>query len=170
MNARRRTNRSAAAPAEQQEAGEGERLGAHHPLQPLRRESEFVLDRGQGDGDDRGVENDHEERAAEKREGAPAAGVGPARFGAAVWLMSSLEVANSTALLHTRSTVLRGYADALADNRAVIREEWSGRAWASSGTASTMSDLPFYHACYGCRRSERVRFASWRLPHPFVTQ
>jgi hypothetical protein len=63
-------------PAEQEETGEGEGVGAHHPLQPLRRESELVLDRGERDGDDRRIEDDHEEGAAEERERPPTARIG----------------------------------------------------------------------------------------------
>ena len=33
-------------PSEQEQAGEREGVGAHHPLQPLRREAEILLDRG----------------------------------------------------------------------------------------------------------------------------
>ena len=60
-------------PAEQEQAGERERIGAHHPLQPSRREAEILLDRGESDGHDRRVEDDHEERAAEQGERPPAA-------------------------------------------------------------------------------------------------
>ena len=84
MNTRRRTNRSAARPPSSNKPAKVERVGAHHPLQPLRRESEFVLDRGQRAGDDRGVENDHEERAPQRSARAhQRRGSGPvrARFG-----------------------------------------------------------------------------------------
>src|SRR5262249_964431 len=63
-------------PAEQEQAGEGEGVGADHPLEPLRRESELVLDRGQRDRDDRRVEDDHEECAAEKCQRPPPTWVG----------------------------------------------------------------------------------------------
>ena len=62
-------------PSEQEQPGEGEGIGAHYPLQPLRREGEILLDRGESDGHDRGVENDHEEGAAEEGERPPAAGI-----------------------------------------------------------------------------------------------
>ena len=63
------------AAAEQEQAGEGERVGADHPLQPLLREAEFGLDRGQRDDHDVRVEDHHEERSAEERERPPAARV-----------------------------------------------------------------------------------------------
>ena len=47
-------------PAEQQEAAEEERVGAHDPLQVLLREPEVGLDGRQGDVHDRDVEHDHE--------------------------------------------------------------------------------------------------------------
>ena len=59
--------------AQQEQTGEGERVGADHPLQPLLGEVESRLDRGQRDDHDIGVEDDHEERAAEQRERPPAA-------------------------------------------------------------------------------------------------
>src|SRR5262249_49978874 len=62
--------------AEQEQAGKGERVGADHPLQPLGRETEIVLDRGQRDRHDRRIEDDHEEGAAEQRQRPPAAGIG----------------------------------------------------------------------------------------------
>jgi hypothetical protein len=62
-------------PSKQKQAGEGEGIGAHHPLQPLRGEGEVLLDRGESDGHDRCVENDHEEGAAEEGERPPAAGI-----------------------------------------------------------------------------------------------
>jgi hypothetical protein len=63
------------AATEQEQAGEGERVGADHPLQPLRREVELFLDRGKRDGHDRGVQDHHEKGTAEERERPPAARV-----------------------------------------------------------------------------------------------
>ena len=64
------------ASSEQEQAAEGERVGAQHPLQALLREAEVRLDRGQRHEHDRGVEDHHEEGAAEERERPPAAGIG----------------------------------------------------------------------------------------------
>src|SRR5207247_5962389 len=50
------------------EAGEGERVGVQNPLQAIGGEAEGVLDRGQGDVDDRDVENDHELPKADEQE------------------------------------------------------------------------------------------------------
>ena len=52
------------AAAEEQEAGEGQRVGVDHPLQVDGREAEVVADRRQRDVDDRDVEDDHELREA----------------------------------------------------------------------------------------------------------
>ena len=62
--------------SEQQQAGEGERVGADHPLQPLLREAEVGLDRGQRDDHDRRVEDHHQEGAAEEGERPPATRIG----------------------------------------------------------------------------------------------
>jgi hypothetical protein len=67
------------AAAQQEQAGEGDRVGADHPLQPLLREAQSFVDRGQRDDHDVGVEDDHEERPAEERERPPAAGIGLCR-------------------------------------------------------------------------------------------
>src|SRR4029450_3124740 len=61
---------------EQQQAAEGERVGAQHPLQPLLGEADVRLDRGQRHEHDRGVEQHHEEGAAEERKRPPPAGIG----------------------------------------------------------------------------------------------
>ena len=61
---------------QQEEAGEGEGVGAHDPLEPLRREAEVRLDRRERDVHDRRVEDDHEERAAEEGERPPPPGIG----------------------------------------------------------------------------------------------
>jgi hypothetical protein len=63
-------------PAEQQQAGEGQGVGTNHPLQPLRREAELLLDRGDRNGHDRRIQDDHEERTTKQRQRPPAAGVG----------------------------------------------------------------------------------------------
>ena len=61
------------ASSEQQQAAEGERVGAQHPRQVLLRKAEIGSDRGQRHDRDRAVEKHHEERAAKKRERPPAA-------------------------------------------------------------------------------------------------
>jgi hypothetical protein len=61
--------------SEQEQAAEGERIRAQHPLQALLREADVRLDRGQRHEHDRGVEEHHEEGAAEERERPPAARV-----------------------------------------------------------------------------------------------
>src|SRR5919197_1310314 len=58
--------------SEQEQAAEGERVGAQHPLQALLREADVRLDRGQRHEHDRAVEDHHEEGAAEERERPPA--------------------------------------------------------------------------------------------------
>ena len=60
---------------EEQEAAEGDRVGADHPLQVLPREVECLADRRQRDVHDRDVEDRHEEGDADKREGLPPAGI-----------------------------------------------------------------------------------------------
>jgi hypothetical protein len=60
--------------AQEQEAAEEERVGAHHPLQVRLREVQRGLDRGQRHVHDRDVEDDHELRRADQCEGVPAAG------------------------------------------------------------------------------------------------
>src|SRR5262249_17451626 len=62
--------------SEQQQAAEGEGVGAQHPLQVLRREAKVRLDRGQRYEHDRGVEEHHEEGATEERKRPPAPGIG----------------------------------------------------------------------------------------------
>ena len=62
--------------SEQEQAAEGERVGAQHPLQALLGEAEVRLDRGQRHEHDRGVEEHHEEGAAEERKRPPAPGIG----------------------------------------------------------------------------------------------
>ena len=64
------------APAQEQEAAEGQRVGGDHPLPVRVGEPEGVLCRGQGDDHDRGVEHDHELRARNDDEDPQ---VGPAR-------------------------------------------------------------------------------------------
>jgi hypothetical protein len=64
------------AAAEEQEAGEGEHVGIHDPLQPRRRVVQVASDRGERDVDDRDVEHDHELGDARDRQ--DQAGVGAA--------------------------------------------------------------------------------------------
>ena len=59
--------------AQQEEAAEGEHVGADHPLQALLAEAEIALDRGQGDVEDRVVENVHELDEAEQEQDRDAA-------------------------------------------------------------------------------------------------
>ena len=58
-------------PAEQEEASEEERVGAHDPLEALPREPEVGLDGRKGDVHDRDVEHDHELHAEEQSECEP---------------------------------------------------------------------------------------------------
>ncbi len=62
--------------SEQQQAAEGERVGAQHPLQAVLREAEVGSDRGQRHEHDRAVEEHHEKGAAEQRKRPPAARIG----------------------------------------------------------------------------------------------
>jgi hypothetical protein len=57
------------APAEQEEAGERDRVGVDDPLQVDDREAEVIADRRQRDVHDRHVEDDHELREAAEDEG-----------------------------------------------------------------------------------------------------
>ena len=59
------------APAEEEESGEGQRIGVDHPLQAARREAEVVADRRQGDVDHRDVEDDHELAEADEQQHQP---------------------------------------------------------------------------------------------------
>src|SRR6185312_17084486 len=52
------------APTEHEEAGEGEGVGVDDPLEAGRGEAQPAADLGQGDVDDRDVEDDHELREA----------------------------------------------------------------------------------------------------------
>jgi len=63
------------AAAEEEEAGERQRVGAHDPLELVAAEVELAPDRGQGDVDDRHVEDDHELRGAAQHEGPEVAAV-----------------------------------------------------------------------------------------------
>ena len=63
-----RPDHVADAPAEQQEAAEGQGVGGDHPLPIGVREAEGVLRRGQGDDHDRRVEHDHELRPGDDDE------------------------------------------------------------------------------------------------------
>jgi len=60
-------------PAEQQEAGERQRVAGGHPLQVLLAEAQGALDGRQRDIDDRGVEHDEKLRAAEQQQNQQAA-------------------------------------------------------------------------------------------------
>jgi hypothetical protein len=62
-------------PREEEEAAEGDRVGADHPLQVLLREVERLADRRERNVDDRDIENRHEEGDAYERESLPPAGV-----------------------------------------------------------------------------------------------
>ena len=64
------------APAEQEEAAERDRVRDQHPLQRAVADVQRRLDRRQRDGDDRAVEDRHEERHAHQRQRLPAAWVG----------------------------------------------------------------------------------------------
>ena len=66
------------APAQQQEAGEGQRVRREHPLAVGRRDVQGPLRRGQGDDDDGGVEHHHQLGDGDDAEGAEALGVTPA--------------------------------------------------------------------------------------------
>jgi hypothetical protein len=57
---RRRPNRSAIRPPQQQEAAEHEAVRDDDPLQGALPDAEILLDRGQGHIHDRNVEHDHE--------------------------------------------------------------------------------------------------------------
>ena len=61
------------AAAQEQEAGEGQRVGIDHPLEVDLREVQVVTDRRQGDVDDRDVEDDHELPEADQEQRGPAA-------------------------------------------------------------------------------------------------
>ena len=61
--------------AEQQEPGEGERVGRQHPLAVGRRDVQGPLGRGQGDDHHRGVEDHHELGHGDDRQGPEALGI-----------------------------------------------------------------------------------------------
>ena len=60
---------------QQQQAAEGDHVGVDDPGEVALGEAEVVLDRGQGDVDDRRVEDDHQHPRAEDVEGEPAGAV-----------------------------------------------------------------------------------------------
>jgi hypothetical protein len=62
------------ATADEQEAGEGERVGGDHPLPPGVAEAEVTLGGRQSDGDDGGVERGQQLRHRDHAQGAPASG------------------------------------------------------------------------------------------------
>ena len=68
MSMRRRPSRSAGAPAEQQESAVGEDVAVDHPLEALLAEAEIRPDRGQGDVQDRRVEDVHELDEAQQQQ------------------------------------------------------------------------------------------------------
>ena len=74
------------APAQQEQTAEAEQVGAQHPLQIPGRERQVRVDRGQRDDDDRGIEDDHEERRAQQRKRLPAAGVQLCRGVCVLWV------------------------------------------------------------------------------------
>jgi hypothetical protein len=57
---------------EQKRAAEHDRVRGDDPLKARLREAQVDLDRGQGDIDDRDVQDDHELRRHDQREGTPA--------------------------------------------------------------------------------------------------
>ncbi len=67
------------AAAEQQEAAEGERVGARDPLQARVGEVQVALDRRQRDVHDRDVDDEHELRRAQQDQSDPAARIGHLR-------------------------------------------------------------------------------------------
>ena len=79
-------------PAEQQEAAEGERVSGDHPLQVSFGEVELAADGGEGDVDDRQVDDRHDEGHGQQCERPPAPGRGqfvlPAGDGAERWRRS----------------------------------------------------------------------------------
>jgi len=64
-------------PADDQQAGEDERVGVHDPLQVLRRGGQRPADCRQGDVDDRVVDHGEQHAEAQHRQDPPAAAVGP---------------------------------------------------------------------------------------------
>ena len=85
------------ASTEQQEAAEREGVPARNPLQVRGREVERLLDRREGDVDDRDVDDEHELRRAQESERDPAAGVrsrGHDSFRTARWRTVFLDVAS----------------------------------------------------------------------------
>ena len=60
------------APGEQQQGAEGQDVGVDHPGEPGGAQAEVVLDRRQGDVDDRGVQHDDELGRDQHRQGRPA--------------------------------------------------------------------------------------------------
>jgi hypothetical protein len=83
-------------PTEQKETAEREDVRVHDPREVLLREVEPLADRGQGDVDDRGIEDDDELREAEENEGDPASAlvflgcghVGVLLWSSLLWLLS----------------------------------------------------------------------------------
>jgi hypothetical protein len=76
-------------PAEQQKAAVRQQVGVDDPGQRGVGEAEVVLDRGQGDADDRDVEDDHQAREAQDVEGEPAgSGVEVAHSVLSIWFQA----------------------------------------------------------------------------------
>ncbi len=76
-------------PAEQEEAGEGEHVGVHHPLQADRGVVQVPPDRRQGDVHHRDVEDHHELGDAGQGQNHPVRGITPPQQAlvASVWLL-----------------------------------------------------------------------------------
>ena len=123
-------------PSEQEQAGEGEGIGAHHPLQPLRREGEILLDRGESDGHDRGVENDHEEGAAEEGERPPAAGIEERARGARP--ARTVPSSTSEVVFSSRRTI-RGRAETHRSPAATLARRRRGRVGRGRRCAGELS-------------------------------
>ena len=77
---------------EQQEAAERDQVGVDDPGQARLREAQVLLNRGQGDVDDRRVEHDHQHSAAEHVQRQPAVLLGPGRHFTLLFPTSSFSV------------------------------------------------------------------------------
>ena len=133
----------AEAPAEQQEAAEGEQVGVHHPGERRVGEAEIALDRRQGDIDDRRVEDDQHVTEAEhvKRQPSPVALEG--HSGGEASDSTALEVKSCRARFAlSRGGILAGECrrrqstPAQATSRSPTRCSATGRRTSSSCSAS----------------------------------
>ena len=97
-------------PREQQQTAEGDQVGVDDPGEVALGEAEAVLDRGQGDVDDRRVEDDHQHPRAEHVERQPA------RSGLSVWVSVRLSVLRRRSLLRPPSSSLTGLLATLANS------------------------------------------------------